>query len=123
MTPVVRRDLLIGGVIFACVGAFVLFCPLLDFPDTVMQTVCVVYALIISLMLGKAISNFIGERNPVTAVILAGSTLFFFSDLMLVFDWFMGIGRIVGLLCMSTYYPAECLLAFSSWLYIRTNKA
>ena len=80
------------------------------------------YALIISLMVGKAISNFVKERTVLTATVLVGSILFFFSDLMLVFDWFMGIGRIAALLCMSTYYPAECILAFSSWLNTKNSK-
>lgn len=44
---------------------------------------------------------------------MIGSILFFFSDLMLVFDWFLSMGRIAGILCMSTYYPAQCLFAFS----------
>ncbi len=120
--PIRKADLAVSGVIFAAAGIFVLFCPLLNFPNAVMQIVCVVYALIISLMVGKAVSNFIKERNLLTATILIGSVLFFFSDLMLVFDWFMGIGRIAGLLCMSTYYPAECILAFSSWLNTKTSK-
>ena len=88
-----------------------------------MQIVCLVYALIISLMVGKAISNFVKERTVLTATVLVGSILFFFfSDLMLVFDWFMGIGRIAALLCMSTYSPAECILAFSSWLNTKNSK-
>ena len=122
LSPIRKADLLISGGIFFAAGAFVLFCPLLTFDNVVMQIVCVVYALIISLMVGKAISNFLRERTVLTAVILVGSVLFFFSDLMLVFDWFMGIGRIAGLLCMSTYYPAECLLAFSSWIYTKISK-
>ena len=64
-------------------------------------------------MLGKAIGNFIREKNTVNGTIALASVLFFFSDLMLVFDWFAGGGRITGLLCMGTYYPAECLLAIS----------
>ena len=117
-----KADLIISGAIFVAAGIFVLFCPLLDFPNAVMQIVCLVYALIISLMVGKAISNFVKERTVLTATVLVGSILFFFSDLMLVFDWFMGIGRIAALLCMSTYYPAECILAFSSWLNTKNSK-
>lgn len=109
-------DLIISGVIFLCAGVFVMFCPLLEFPNLIMQLVCLVYALIISLMVGKAIAHFIRHKSLVTAVIFIGSVLFFFSDLMLVFDWFMNMGQIAGRLCMATYYPAECLLAFSSFL-------
>ena len=116
-----RLDFIIGGVIFLCAGGFVLFCPLLAFPNVIMQAVCVIYALIISMMVGKAISNFTRRRTAVSIVILVGSILFFFSDLMLVFDWFMDMGRIAGLLCMSTYYPAECLLALSACLALISN--
>lgn len=106
-------DLIIGSSIFVAAACFVLFAPILHFSEGYMQVVCLVYALIISLMVGKAIGNFARKPSLVTAVILAGSILFFFSDLMLVFDWFAGGGRIAGLLCMGTYYPAECLLAIS----------
>lgn len=108
-----RLDLLISGILFICAGAFVLFFPLLVFPDPIMQWVCLVYALIISLMTGKGISDFIRRRNAVTAILALGSVLFFFSDLMLVFDWFMNGGRPAALLCLGTYYPAQWLLAYS----------
>lgn len=111
-----KLDLLLAGILFAATGSFVLFCPLLTFSDGVMQGVCAVYALIISTMVGKALGSFIKERNAVTAVIALGSVLFFILDLMLVFDWFMDCGRWSGLICMATYYPAECLLAFSGWV-------
>ena len=86
-----------------------------------MRIVCLIYALIISFMLAKAIGNFVKERNTVTIIIFVGSILFFFSDLMLVFDWFMGMGRVSGLLCMSIYYPAECLLAISVFFKASAN--
>lgn len=112
-----RLDFIIGGVLFLLTGAFVMFCPLLTFPDRVMQIVCVVYALIISLMVGKAIANVVRGRDCVSVIVCAASCLFFFSDLMLVFDWFMGMDKPAGWLCMATYYPAECLLALSSLLF------
>ena len=87
-----------------------------------MKWVCLVYAIIISSMVGKALGNFIRNKNIVTIILAIGSSLFFFSDLMLVFDWFMGMGRISGLLCMATYYPAECLLAFSVFAVNFKNK-
>lgn len=116
LLKVQKRDLLPSAVLFAGAGAFLLFCPLLSFPDRTIQGMCLAYALIISLMAGKAVADFLREKNEVTAVLAVGCLLFFFSDLMLVFDWFMDMGRIAGVLCMSTYYPAECLLAFSVYL-------
>jgi uncharacterized membrane protein YhhN len=106
-------DLAIGGIIFVAAACFILFAPILHFSEGYMRIVCLVYALIISCMVGKAAGNFIRSRTLLTATLLAGCVLFFFSDLMLVFDWFAGGGRITGLLCMGTYYPAECLLAIS----------
>lgn len=117
-----KPDIIISAVIFICAGLFLLFCPLLTFDTPIMQWVCFVYAFIISAMVGKAISNFIREKSFLTAVLALGSALFFFSDLMLVLDWFMGMGRISGLLCMSTYYPAECLLGFSVFVITAIDK-
>ncbi len=111
-----RLDLIVSGVIFLGAAAFLLFCPLLTFDVPVFQAVCTVYALIISLMLGKAAGNFIREKSPVTAVIAVASVLFFFSDLMLVLDWFIGRWDWTSEACMGTYYPALCLLALSMFL-------
>lgn len=114
------KDLAISAVIFLCAGSFILFCPLLTFDTPVMKWVCLAYAMIISLMVGKSISNVSNEKSVLTIVLAVGCVLFFFSDLMLVFDWFMNGGRITGLLCMSTYYPAEIMLAWS--VFLSANK-
>lgn len=112
------RDLIPSGILFLGALAFLLFCPLLQFEAAVFRIVCIAYALIISLMLGKAISNFIKKPNRLTAIIAIASVLFFFSDLMLVFDWFIGLWNWTDNACMGTYYPALCLLSFS--MYIKT---
>ncbi len=106
-------EIAIGGVVFIGAGAFLLFCPLLSFDEPIFRIVCLIYALIISLMLGKAISDFIRERNAVCGIIAIASVLFFTSDLMLVFDWFIGRWSWTNEVCMATYYPALCMLAFS----------
>ena len=80
-----------------------------------------IYALIISLMLGKAAGNFIHEKSISAGIIAFASLLFFFSDLMLVFDWFIGLWSWTDNACMGTYYPALCLLAFSMLSKIITN--
>ena len=108
-------DAVISAVIFACAGSFLMFFPKLNFDNDIMKYVCFVYALIISVMVGKALSNVIAKPGLVTVVLAVGSVLFFFSDLMLVFDWFMDMST--GKLCMGTYIPAQCLLAFSSYLH------
>lgn len=108
-----KLDLTVSGALFACCLIFLLFCPLLSFDVPVFRIVCIVYALIISTMLGKAIGNFVRKKNTFTGTIAAASALFFFSDLMLVFDWFIGLWSWTDHACMGTYYPALCLLAFS----------
>lgn len=114
-------DWIASGVLFAVALAFLLLCPLLVFPVPVFKIVCVVYALIICLMLGKAIGNYIRKKNMLTGVIASASALFFFSDLMLVLDRFIGLWSWTGEACMGTYYPALCLLAFS--VYIKNSKS
>jgi hypothetical protein len=111
-----------GGVFLAC--AIFLFSPLVTFDIPVFRIVCLVYAMIISSMLGKAFGNFFRNKTKLTATIAAASFLFFFSDLMLVCDWFIGIWDWAPNACMGTYYPALCLMAFSMFVKISSdNKA
>lgn len=106
-------DLIIGAIIFVPSVLFIVLAPIFDFEGVLMEIVCVVYAIIISCMVGKAISNFVKTKSLLALVIMIGSLLFFFSDLMLLLDKFSGVNDIVGTLCLATYYPAECLLAYS----------
>lgn len=116
-------DLIPSGILFLGSSAFLQFCPLLFFGLPIYKTVCIVYSLIISLMLGKAIGNLIRQRNKLNVTLAVASILFFFSDLMLVFNWFIGLWRWTGNACMGTYYPALCLLAFAIWLSVRECNA
>lgn len=108
-----KVDILFSALLFIGAAVFLLFCPWLTFDEPIFKVVCLVYALVISLMLGKAIGNFISNRTAVTAIIAVASALFFFSDLMLVFDWFIGRWDWTDHACMGTYYPALCMLAYS----------
>jgi hypothetical protein len=69
-------------------------------------------------MLGKAVANLIIEPIGVNILIAMGSFLFFFSDLMLVLNWFVGKWKWTANACMGTYYPALCILAFSMYYKI-----
>lgn len=106
-------DFILSGILALLSVGFLIFFPLLKFEVPIFRIVCIVYALIICCMLGKAVGNFIRKRNTVTGVIAISSLLFFFSDLMLVLDWFVGIFRWTDHACMGTYYPALCFLALS----------
>lgn len=109
------RDAVIGGAIFVAAAAFLLCAPCFDFGSETFKWICVSYAFIISMMLGKAIADLICQANTVNALIAVGSFLFFFSDLMLVLAWFGGFPQWTNNACMGTYYPALCLLAFSMY--------
>jgi uncharacterized membrane protein YhhN len=111
-----KWDYLISGGLFLGCLIFLLFCPWLTFDVPLFRVVCIVYALIISTMLGKAVGNFIRSKRAVEGIVAAASALFFFSDLMLVLDWFIGRWSWTDHACMGTYYPALCLLAFSMCL-------
>ncbi len=117
-----KLDCVIGGSVFAACVIF-LFSPLVTFENPVFRVVCIVYSLIIASMLGKAIGNFVRDKNKTTATIVAASALFFFSDLMLVCDWFIGVWDWAPNACMGTYFPALCLMAFAMFVKAATENA
>lgn len=113
-------DLLYGAAIFIPSVIFITAIPIFDFGGALMEIVCVVYAIIISCMVGKAISNLVEKRTIQNILVVIGSILFFFSDLMLLLNIFASLPKVVGVLCLATYYPAEFLLAYS--IFIHKNK-
>lgn len=117
------RDALMSAGIFAVAGGVVLFLPGLDFGGALMQGVCLAYALIISCMVCKALSNVFSRPSVLSGVMAAGSVLFFFSDLMLVLYMFGDAPWVIDRLCLLSYFPAQGLLAFSSFLYTRGRAA
>ena len=113
-----RRDLICGLAIFIFALLVINFTPFLDFGSSFMKNICSVYALIISLMVGKAVSNLLNEKNATNKMIVVGSILFFVSDMMLMFNKF---GSVPGTsyLCLGTYYPAQFILAYSMFKYAK----
>lgn len=107
------RDLLISTCIFVPSILIILFVPIFNFGGTLMQIVCIIYASIISLMVGKAISNLVEYKSILNILIVIGSCLFFISDFMLLFNVFADVHIIFEILCLATYYPAEIFLAYS----------
>ncbi|MBE7073494.1 MAG: lysoplasmalogenase [Clostridiales bacterium] len=107
-------DLIAGGIISLASVLVILFIPVFTFSAS-MKILILIYAIVISFMLGKSLSNLIRERNLINLIIFIGSLLFFFSDLMLLFDNFsnLNLHNVFGLLCLASYYPAEILLALS----------
>ncbi|MBP3581348.1 MAG: lysoplasmalogenase [Clostridia bacterium] len=113
------KNLIPSVCIFIPATLLIVLAPIFDFGGLLMEFVCIFYALIISVMVGKSISNYIKEKSLFNLIIMIGSILFMFSDIMLLFNVFASVPRIFGILCLSTYYPAEILLALSISL---TNK-
>ncbi len=109
-------DLLYALAIFVPSLIIILTMPFLTFDEIVMKVIVCVYALIISCMVGKAISNLVTQRNLTNLVILIGSILFFISDMMLLFDVFGSLAA-TDFLCLATYYPGQFLIAFSAFIY------
>ena len=105
-------DLVIAVCIFVPSALFITLAPIFDFGGVLMEVVCVVYALILSLMVGKALSN-LKTRTALSVLIAVGSVLFYISDLSLLLNMFGKIGTVPRILCLATYYPAQFLLAFA----------
>lgn len=115
------KDLICGMCIFIPSLLFIILAPIFDYQNITMEILVIVYALIISLMVGKALSNVLQNANSVTITALIGSIMFFLSDLMLLLNVFAGL-PVVGILCLALYYPAEFLLAYSIYLFAKNNK-
>lgn len=109
-------DIIIAVCIFIPSALFIKLAPIFDFGGALMEVVCVIYALILSLMVGKALSN-LRSRSAVSIIIAVGSVLFFISDLSLLLNMFGKIRTIPRILCLATYYPAQFLLAFAVFAY------
>lgn len=106
------RDLLISISIFGIALILILVPKIFDFNG--MLPIVIVYAFIISFMLGKSISNLFTKKYfDKNLLIMLGSLLFFLSDLMLLFNVFGDVSRIFDIMCLTFYYPAEVLLAIS----------
>lgn len=109
-------DILIAACIFLPSVLFITLAPIFDFGGILMEIVCVVYAFILSLMVGKALSN-LSLRSAVSIIIAVGSVLFFISDLSLLLNMFGATHKIPRIICLVTYYPAQFLLAFALFAY------
>lgn len=108
-----KTDLLTAGILTVLSIGILELVPIFDFGDPVIEVICCVYGVIISCMFGKAAGNLIRMRNLQNVLIVIGCFLFYFSDLMLVFDWFSEMDEYAGELCLFTYYPAQCVLGFA----------
>lgn len=116
LQPFRLTDILIAACIFAPSALFITLAPIFDFGGAHMEAVCVVYALVLSVMAGKALSN-LRLRSALSITVAAGSVLFFVSDLSLLLNMFGKTHTLPRIICLATYYPAQCVLAFAVFAY------
>lgn len=117
-----RLDALCSLGMLLVAAAFMCFTPNLNLGGMAMTIVCSVYAVIISLMAGKAVSCFWRERTLTNALLALGSVLFFISDMMLVLAWFAGAGGWADTTCLYTYFPGQGLLGHSVFHHVSALK-
>ena len=114
-----KVDILFSGALGAFSIGFILVFPYILFEVEVLKYVVLVYAAIISVMVGKSVGNAIRDKSLFTGMIAVGSVFFFISDMMLLLAWFSTIeGRWTSNVCMAAYYPALCMLAGSMVVYM-----
>ena len=107
----VAKDLLPACLLFALACGIIFLYPDLEL-DFLMLAVCLTYAAIISLMAGKAVSNAFTVKSLTNFIFVAGVLLFFTSDAALLLLIFGNAGEIADTVCLYTYFPAQCLLAY-----------
>lgn len=112
-------DAVMSVVMFLIALAILTFTPNLNFANPMHRIVCYVYAVIISLMAGKAVAGFLRARTLVNSLLALGSVMFFLSDVMLLLSWFAGAGRWADTICLYTYFPGQGILAHAAYWHVR----
>lgn len=118
-----KNDLVIITVI-AVVSILIVFVSgFIQIIDPIVYVLLIGYTCIISIMLGKAFTNYFKLKSLSRLIMLIGCFMFWFSDLMLAFDMFGNVHEIVGQLCVYTYWPAQNILAYSLFHYVNEKIA
>lgn len=107
------RDLWFIGPVAALSAYLVAGSPWITVGDPVMQKLLLGYAVVISAMLGKAVSNLVRRPGLFRWLLAVGSMMFWFSDLVLAVDMFGQSSRLTWILCSYSYWPAQNILAHS----------
>ena len=71
------------------------------------------YSLLESLSYSLCIMALIQTKSLASLLLAIGFTFFFFSDMVLMHNYFGKPKRIISILCHATYYPAQILIALS----------
>ena len=104
---------------FAAISEYmVLASPFVHLDNPAMKIMLAGYGLVISCMVGKAISNYLTSRSLSRLLVLIGAVMFWVSDLVLAVNMF-GAGFPMGwLLCGFTYWPGQSILAYSLFHHV-----
>lgn len=113
-----RLDAAMSLVMFIVALAILTFTPGLSLSTPILRYVCYAYAVIISVMAGKAISGFLQARTLTNALLALGSVMFYFSDVMLLLAWFAGAGDWADVACIYTYFPGQGILAHAVFHHV-----
>lgn len=73
----------------------------------------IAYSLIEALSFALCFTSLLQEYSVQKLLLTIGFTLFYFSDMVLMHNYFGERKRIISILCHSTYYPAQILIALS----------
>lgn len=98
--------------LYAVVGT-----PFIRVDDRALLPLLLGYAVIIACMLGKAVSNWRICGRSSRLLIMVGSIMFWFSDLMLAVDMFGTPSRMTWILCSYSYWPAQAILAYAMFRF------
>ena len=71
------------------------------------------YSLLESLSYALCIMALVQTKSLASILLTIGFTFFFFSDMVLMHNYFGKPKRVISILCHSTYYPAQILIALS----------
>ena len=87
--------------------------PVFNFNPPLLKYVVIIYAVIISCMFGKSLSNCIRERSFHSILIFIGALMFVLSDFFLLLELFTSLGWKFGHPCMALYFPALLVFGYS----------
>ena len=116
-----RSDLMISLPLSVVSVIVVIGNPFINVGDPLLEKGLMVYAVIISFMAGKSVSNFLAQQTLSRLLIAVSSTMFLFSDVMLMLYLFGTPSRFAWVLCIYVYWPAQTLLAHGLLHYATEN--
>ena len=116
-----RSDLMISLPLSVVSVIVVIGNPFINVGDPLLEKGLMVYAVIISFMAGKSVSNFLAQQTMSRLLIAVSSAMFLFSDVMLMLYLFGTPSRLAWVLCIYAYWPAQTLLAHALLHYSTEN--